>query len=132
MNALMTETIAADDAPGRGWVVYDGACGMCRGSIKRFEEALKHRGFAIVPSQTPWVQARLGLGDKMRPREMRVLTAQGEIFGGSDAVLHLCRFFWWARPLRLLHRLPGMDRVFKRMYRWVADNRYRISDACQR
>ena len=116
--------------PRNGWVFYDGACGMCSGSAKDFEEMLKRRGFAIAPLQASWVRARLGLREDEPLTEMKVLTASGEILGGADAVMYLSRSFWWAQPLLLLSRIPGVKSVIKQVYNWVAVNRHRISGAC--
>lgn len=130
MNSLNTETTESNGTPRSGWVFYDGACGLCSGSAKRFEQMLRDRGFAVTPLQTPWVRARLYLREDEPLTEMKVLTARGEILGGPDAVVYLCQSFWWARPLHLLSHIPGMKRAIKHVYNWVAVNRYRISGAC--
>ena len=130
MDSRNTEINENNNAPHGGWVFYDGACGLCSSSAKGFEGMLKRRGFAVAPLQTPWVRARLGMREDEPLTEMKILTRSGAILGGADAVIFLCRSFWWAWPLPLLGRIPGMGHIITRTYHWVAVNRSRISGTC--
>jgi predicted DCC family thiol-disulfide oxidoreductase YuxK len=100
----------------RGWVFYDARCALCSASAARFRRALARRGFRLVPS---------GLWP-----EMRLLTADGHTLGGADAVLYLARRILWAWPVWALAQLPGMQRVYRAAYRWIAAHRYCLSGAC--
>jgi alginate O-acetyltransferase complex protein AlgI len=55
--------------------------------------------------------------------EMRVLTTDGEVFGGADAVVYLSGQLWWATPLAFLARIPFVHATLHRLYRWVAAHR---------
>jgi predicted DCC family thiol-disulfide oxidoreductase YuxK len=120
--------------PPAGWVVYDGACGVCSGLARRFRRVLKRRGFALVPIQSPWMSSRLRFSYNIPIEnlldEMRVLTADGRALGGADAILFLASKIWWARPLAALGSLPPLRALLRRGYRWFADNRHRLSSAC--
>lgn len=55
---------------------------------------------------------------------MRVLTRDGCVFGGADAVIFLARQVWWMRPLAWIARLPGATAVLRSLYRRVAARRH--------
>jgi len=120
--------------PPAGWVVYDGACGVCSRLARRFRPLLERRGFALVPLQAPWMSSRLrfsyGIPLENLLDEMRVLTADGRALAGGDAVLFLAGRIWWARPLAALGSLPLLRALLHRGYRWFAANRHRFSRSC--
>ena len=113
-----------------GWVLYDGACGVCTRGIKRWERTLTRSGFACAPLQAPWVQERLGLSPANLLDDVRLLTSKGQILAGVDVYLFLARRIWWALPLAWLARLPGCHFLLGRAYRWIARHRYGIQTAC--
>ena len=51
---------------------------------------------------------------------------QNGIFGGAEAANRAIRLVWWTKPFTYLYYLPGIGRIQDRLYRWVADNRYRM------
>ncbi len=120
--------------PPAGWVVYDGACGVCAGLARSFRPLLERRGFALVPLQAPWMSSRLrfsyGIPLENLLDEMRVLTADGRALAGGDAVLFLAGRIWWARPLAAVASLPPFRALLHRGYRWFAARRHRLSTAC--
>src|SRR5438093_4027277 len=79
-----------------GRVLYDAGCPFCVRLARRFQGALARRRLELMPLQTPWVRARLGLADSELLAEMRLLRADGKVFGGADALLEIGRRFWWA------------------------------------
>jgi predicted DCC family thiol-disulfide oxidoreductase YuxK len=54
------------------------------------------------------------------------VTADGVVQGGAAAVNAALAFIWWAKPLTWLYHLPGMKWIEGKVYRWVADNRYKM------
>ncbi len=125
MDALTKKSVGQSEP--RGWVFYDGRCPICRGGAEQFHRVLHTRGFGLAPLQTPWVQTRLGLKSDLSLEEMKVLTHDGHVFGGADALIYLAGQVWWAWPLSVLFRLPGMRRLAWELYRWVARHRYCLS-----
>lgn len=124
MISELTEiTETPEGAPFRGWIFYDASCSSCRELAHRFENLFVVRGFSFEPLQHEWVQERLNLTQEEALKEMRVLTSEGEVFGGADAVILLARQIWWAAPLPLLARLPSVHAILHRLYRWVAARR---------
>jgi predicted DCC family thiol-disulfide oxidoreductase YuxK len=107
----------------RGYVYYDGQCGFCTRLVKRFSGILARRGFETTPLQESGVAARLGLKPEELLVEMRVLTAEGRVLGGGDAVVFLAGQIWWAWPLHALGLVPGGSPLLRRVYRWLAARR---------
>ena len=117
-------------APSRGWVLYDGDCPLCCAAAARFAPLLQRHGFQFAPLQTPWVQAQLGLQPNVLLNEMKLLTADGNVFGGAEAVVQIARAIWWGWPLFALAQIPGVKHLLATIYRHVAANRHCLSRVC--
>ena len=118
--------------PPRGWILYDADCGFCTRWAWRLARIgrVGSRGFHLAPLQAPWVRQRLRMSESDLLHEMRVLTADDQLYGGADAAVFLARQVWWTRPFTVLTRLPGVMPLLRAVYRWVAQNRHRLSEAC--
>jgi predicted DCC family thiol-disulfide oxidoreductase YuxK len=114
----------------RGWVFFDRECSVCTALARRFRRPLDKRGFELAALQDPRVQALLALPPEDLLREMRVATADGEIYGGAEAIVYLARQIWWAWPLFAAAKLPGVPRILDACYRWFADQRTCASGSC--
>lgn len=57
------------------------------------------------------------------------ITEQEDVLGGAAAVNQCFRTIWWARPLALLYRIPGLRQLEERLYRWVAEHRHLMPGA---
>ena len=123
MNTEKTENIG-------GWLFYDGDCPVCSGWIERVRDLLLRRGIHPVPLQAAWVRPGLGLSQEELLAEMKLWTADGRIFGGADAFIHLARLIWWAWPFFLLAHLPGAKTVLRMAYRFVARRRHCLGGQC--
>lgn len=115
-----------------GLVLYDGDCGLCVSLARRFDPVLFRRGFASAPLQDEDIRRRLALPEDELLSEMRVLTPQGELIGGADAIVYLASRIWWALPLALAGKLPGAMPVLRAGYRWVAEHRGCRHGRCRR
>jgi predicted DCC family thiol-disulfide oxidoreductase YuxK len=114
----------------RGWVFYDAHCPFCTRWACRADELLARRGWHLAPLQAEWVRLRLGLKDAEPLLEMKLLTADGRIFGGADAIIHVVRSIWWAWPLFALAQFPGITPLLRTIYRRVANNRFCFGGRC--
>lgn len=114
----------------RGWVFFDRDCSICTSLARRFCPTLEKRGFGLAALQDPRVAALLGLPPDQLLREMRVVTAEGKIFGGAEAVVYLSGQIWWAWPVFAAAQLPGVPRILAAGYRWFADHRHCVSGRC--
>lgn len=61
----------------RGWVLYDGACGVCSRWVPFWAPTLARLGLEVAPLQWPWVGQRLGLAPDALVSDLRRLLADG-------------------------------------------------------
>ncbi|HXU88032.1 MAG TPA: DUF2071 domain-containing protein [Methylomirabilota bacterium] len=115
----------------RGWVLYDGTCGICLRWVPFWAPTLARLGLDIAPLQMPWVAERLRLPSDALLTDLRLLLSDGQQLAGADVYRYVMRRLWWTYPMYLLAAAPGLRRVFDRAYRAFADNRHRVSDACR-
>ena len=113
-----------------GWVLYDEDCRSCARWARCFRPWLARRHFELLPLQTPWVRARLGLADSRLLAEMRLLLPDGTNFGGADALIEISRRCWWTWPFRQMARVPGVRELLRRGYRRVARRRHCDNGIC--
>ncbi len=114
-------------------LVYDGDCGFCT-SCARLLERIGSEA-EIVPWQLTDL-AELGLTEEQAADAVRFVQADGTICSGHVAIaaaLKSARGIWKVIGRGLL--IPGISWVAARVYRLVADNRYRLpggTPACAR
>lgn len=128
-----TETTTADlmrHQPPGGWVLYDGDCPLCATAAGRFASLLGRHGFQLAPLQAPWVQLRLGLRPDEPLIEMKLLAADGLVFGGAGALVQIARQIWWAWPMYALAQVPGAMVLLRWVYRRVAAKRQCLGRVC--
>jgi predicted DCC family thiol-disulfide oxidoreductase YuxK len=114
----------------RGWICFDRDCTICTSLVRRFRRTFEKRGFGLAALQDPRVAALLALPPDQLLREMRVVTSQGQIYGGAAAIVYLAKQVWWAWPLFAAARIPGISQILDIAYRWVADHRTCSSGNC--
>jgi predicted DCC family thiol-disulfide oxidoreductase YuxK len=114
----------------RGWVFFDRDCSICTSLARRFRHTLERRGFALAALQDPRVAALLGLAPDQLLREMRVVIAEGKIYGGAEAIGYLSGQIWWVWPVFAAAQLPGVPRIIAAGYRWFAHHRHCVSGKC--
>jgi len=102
------------------YVLYDGECPFCAGSVRRFGGILRRRGFELAT-----LQSRRNC--QVAPNEMRVLTADGRTHGGAAALVQIARRIWWAWLLFAVAQIPGVMRLLNAAYRALARNRGKLS-----
>jgi len=105
-------------------LVYDGDCGFCTKSA-RLAARLPSR-CEIVAWQHADLDA-LGITQERAEYELLWVTQDGRVHGGADAVAMLLRDSGALFALLgAVLRLPGVRSVAHRLYRVIADNRYRL------
>lgn len=84
------------------------------------------RGFRLVPLQRRWVRDEIARRADPVADEMLLLLPDGRLLGGVDAYIYLSWRVWWAMPLAVLASLPGLYYLTRKLYAWIAANRFRI------
>ena len=102
----------------RNIVRYDAECAFCIAWARRAQRWLNGRGFRFEPLA-------------QQADEMAIVTASGVTLGAADAVVYLARHIWWGWPLWAVNHLPGVMRLTKRAYRWLATKRYCLNGRCE-
>jgi len=125
VNTEITDTVNKD----RPWVCYDADCALCLRWVNRCRHLFEKHGFALLPLQSPAVRAALPLAENELMAEMRVITPEGFVFGGADALAYLCSAI--CKPLFWLTHIPGVMPLLRRVYRYVARNRGCAGNTCQ-
>jgi predicted DCC family thiol-disulfide oxidoreductase YuxK len=111
------------------WVFYDGECPLCISAVARFAPMLRRHHFDLAPLQMSWTQKRLGLKPGEPLGEMKLLTAEGQIYGGANALAQIARRIWWAWPLFALTQIPGALVLLRTIYHHIAANRHCLNGA---
>jgi predicted DCC family thiol-disulfide oxidoreductase YuxK len=111
----------------RGWVLYDGGCGVCARWVPFWGPTLARLGLGIAALQEPWVAAWLDVPRDALLSDIRLLFVDGSHLAGADVYRYVMRRLWWASPLYALAAAPGTRRIFDAAYRRFADHRHRIS-----
>ena len=127
MNTEITDIKNAN-----GWICFDVECRLCAKLARLFRPLLYRHRFALLPLQTPWVTERLASCDEELLSGMRLLTGEGQIHGGADALIEIARRIWWAKPVYWLSRIPLVQSVLVMGYRWLARNRTCLGGSCSR
>ena len=117
--------------PATGWVLYDGACGVCSRRVPKWGRLLARLGLAVAPLQSSWVEERTGLSRDVLLTDLRLLHSDGSITSGADVYRYVMGRVWWTYPLYLLSVIPGLRGVFDWAYRTFARHRMRISASCR-
>lgn len=124
-------TLAIETRSNRGCVLYDGECAFCARWIEFWRGPLARNGFSVAPLQSERLQEKFHLADHELLNDIRVLTPEGNLVNGADAYLYVMRRIWWAWPLFAIFSVPGLNFIFHRGYRTVANNRYCIAGKCR-
>ncbi len=125
-----------EERPRADVVIYDSHCGFCTAQVSKLLRWDRQGKLAYLSLHDPEVARRWPDADHDRlMQEMLVVDRDGGRHWGPEAIRHLTgvlKRLWWAK---WIFRIPGVMFAWRRMYRWIARNRYRISrklgqDAC--
>src|SRR5204862_2440500 len=114
-----------------GWVLYDGACGVCARWVPYWAPTLARLGLDVAPLQEPWVRDRLRPAPDALLSDIRLLLVDGTQLAGADVYRYVMRRMRWTYPAYVVATAPGLRRVFDVSYRAFADHRHQLSAACR-
>ena len=119
----------ADHARGKGVVLYDGMCPLCQRSVRALRRMdWRHRlHFQDCRDTANLPESRVPLDPAKMLEAMHVVTPdRRRVYAGFAA------FRWMAwripilMPLTPLMYIPGVPWLGRKLYRWVAKNRYNL------
>ena len=132
--AMISLASEMTDVKGRraraGWVFFDAQCAFCTRWARRMSGELEARGFGLAPLQSPRVRALLHLPEDKLLSEVRLLTSDGVLRGGAEALLFLAQRIWWAWPLYALAQVPGARAFLEACYREFSMHRHCLASQC--
>ncbi len=107
-------------------VLYDGACGFCRGSATRLRRLDTGKRIELLDLHDPAVVQRFAQIDREEAlRSMQAVDGRGRVFSGVDAWARVGLTLPGWKWLAWILLVPGIHFVAARAYAWVARNRYR-------
>jgi predicted DCC family thiol-disulfide oxidoreductase YuxK len=113
--------------PGGYYVFYDAQCRLCARSRRTIERLRPTADVTFVNVQDPAAMEPFPMVDRAAGlRQMFVLDPAGRLAGGYDGFVSLLPALRLLRPLRHAMRLPPVRAAGRRVYAWVARNRYRL------
>jgi predicted DCC family thiol-disulfide oxidoreductase YuxK len=112
-------------------VVYDGQCAFCRHQVDRLRRWDRAGRFEYLARQTPGIEDRFpALAEGDFNTGMRLITRDGGILIGADAVHRIVQQLPRWKYAAWLYRVPGLHQLARLAYAWVAAHRYRLAGSC--
>ncbi|RIK66707.1 MAG: DUF393 domain-containing protein [Planctomycetota bacterium] len=108
-------------------MIYDGACGFCRARAADILRRDRNHCLRFATWQDADLAGRFpAAADLPRNEGLGFVRADGRVVIGADAVYEVYRRLPGWRWLAWLYRVPGLNTLCRRMYRWFAANRHRL------
>ena len=80
------------------------------------------QAWQVIPER----MAQLGLTAEDGMARVWFVDENGRLTGGAEAVNEALKHCWWAKPATYIYPIPAIKHLEEKIYRWVADNRYRM------
>lgn len=108
-------------------IFYDDACDICRRSRQAVERMRPTAAIRFIDSNDVRAVGEFPqMANADRQGQMYVLDPAGRLSGGYDAMVSLAGALPLVAWLTPVLRLGPVRAVGRRVYRWVASNRYRL------
>ena len=104
-------------------LIYDGECGVCRKAVELLRRWDREHELRFVPFQDSVAVARFGIALPALAAAMHLVSPDGRVYPGADAIPELLRLFPGKRWLAPLFRIPGVLPLARRVYAWIAVRR---------
>ena len=114
---------------GRAVLIYDGDCAVCRASaLWLMRLALESGRLEILPGRSDARRARFPqISEETAAQAMQLVLPDGRVLAGADAVPEILRAIRGLGWMAAFFDLPGARPLARRVYRWIAMNRMRLS-----
>lgn len=122
--------------PGRAYtIVYDGACKICQGLVRRLEKWDRTGVLEIIPSQGTGVHARFPwIPDRAYAQSVQLIRhSDGRTWQGAAAIETIIDQLPKGKLITWVFSIPFVRPLAEWFYRWFARNRYRLGcgEHCQ-
>ena len=112
-------------------VIYDGQCKFCLGQIAKMKKCDRRCVFDYLPRQTENLLEQFPvLENEEFDTGLRLVTTENRVMVGADAVYEIYRRFKPYKYLTWIYKVPLLNGLFKKIYQWIAKNRYRLKGKC--
>ena len=114
----------------RGYVLFDGDCGICSWSAERMTKIDRRKLFVVQPYQnSPEPELiKFGITYEQCDKKLHVIARNGKVYRGAFGVNYfLWQYFPWSLLVGLIYALPPLLLCELMGYAWVARNRHRLS-----
>jgi predicted DCC family thiol-disulfide oxidoreductase YuxK len=109
-------------------VIYDDSCPICQAAADRVRHLDQLKSVQVIPISKTFVLNSQSLPFQSKMAEaICVLTPQGQLLAGSDALAVLASLLPRTRWIGRLLRLPGIKQIARPVYRLIARHRLRLS-----
>ena len=117
-----------NENPPRYTVLFDGHCPICRKSVEALGRWDRDGILEFLSAEDPAVYRRFPhLSDSALRESIHLVGPRGRVWEGAGAVEELLSVLPRLSWLRWLFRVPLARPVARRIYRWVARNRYQLT-----
>jgi predicted DCC family thiol-disulfide oxidoreductase YuxK len=110
-----------------GTLVYDRDCELCRWAQGRLSAWDRGGRISYLSFQDPqfrrWFPEADGEGP---PQSVFFIDEDRHLWMGVDAFRRMLPYLPWGKPLAVFFYLPGSAWISRRVYEWIARNRYRF------
>ncbi len=108
-------------------ILYDGHCRFCTAGARKLALLMRRGSVELVDFQQPGALDRFpGISYEACMERMYLVTPDGRVFGGAEAIAQALATLPGVGRLALLYYVPGIRQLLDRLYRLIAANRYRI------
>jgi len=114
----------------RGYLLYDGGCGLCSWWVSKTTSPLTTIGIATAPLQSDWVAETLSMPSEQIVDDIRLLLSDGTLLSGADAYIYLLKRLPYTGLVGVVLGLPVLRWVTWGLYRLVNRNRFTLSRIC--
>lgn len=114
--------------PLRYTLLYDSNCPICLRSVQRLKRWDRRKELIFLPAGDPSVREQFpSLSREALEASIHLVGPEGRIWEGADAVERLFAILPGFSRARWVFRIPLVRPLARRVYRWIARNRYQLT-----
>lgn len=117
----------------KGYILFDGKCGICTNSMHFFSKYEHITGFKTLPLQHEMVKDITEISEEQLSKDIYIIINDENKthLKGVDAYLVLTENIIWFKPFHFLLKFKPAKKLADKIYRIIADRRKKISKVCR-